>query len=125
MGAGPVILVAVAVAGGLGAALRLVTDGVVRSLAGTRLPWGTLLINVIGSAGLGVVLGSGAGTQTASILGTGLLGGFTTFSTASFESAALVLDKRWAGAILYALGTLVLSVAAAALGYFLAASTAF
>lgn len=123
MGAGPVILV-VAAAGGLGAALRFVTDGAVRSLAGTRLPWGTLLINVIGSAGLGVVLGSGAGMQTASVLGTGLLGGFTTFSTASFESAALVLDKRWSSAILYAVGTLVLSVAAAALGYFLAASTA-
>ena len=119
------MILVVAAAGGLGAALRLFTDGIVRSLAGTRLPWGTLLINVIGSAGLGVVLGSGASTQTASILGTGLLGGFTTFSTASFESAALVLDKRWTSAILYAVGTLVLSVAAAALGYFLAASTAF
>jgi len=123
MGARPVILVALA--GGLGAALRLVTDGVVRSLVGARLPWGTLLINVVGSAGLGVVLGSGGGNQTASILGTGLLGGFTTFSAASFESAALVLERRWTGAILYAVGTLVLSVAAAALGYFLAASTAF
>ena len=125
MGAGSVILVAVAVAGGAGAALRLVTDGAVRSLAGTRLPWGTLLINVLGSAGLGVVLGSGAGSQMTSVLGTGLLGGFTTFSTASFESAALVLDKRWTIAILYAAGTLVLCVAAAALGYFVAASTAF
>lgn len=122
MGVRPVILVALA--GGLGAALRLVTDGVVRSLAGTRLPWGTLLINVAGSAGLGVIVGSGAGPLTASVVGTGLLGGFTTFSTASFESAALVLDKRLTGAVLYALGTLVLSVAAASLGY-LAASTAF
>lgn len=118
------MIVLAALAGGLGASLRLVTDGVVRSVAGTRLPWGTLLINVIGSAGLGVVLGSGAGAQTASVLGTGVLGGFTTFSTASFESAALILDKRWAGAIFYAVATLVLSVAAAALGYSLAASTA-
>jgi CrcB protein len=117
-------MILVAVAGGLGASLRLVIDGVVRSLAGTRLPWGTLLINVLGSAGLGVLWGCGAGAQTVSVLGTGLLGGFTTFSTASFESAALVLDKRWTVAILYAVGTLVLSVAAAALGYFLAASTA-
>jgi len=119
------VILVVAAAGGAGAALRLVTDGVVRSLAGTRLPWGTLLVNVLGSAGLGVVLGSGAGTQVTSVLGSGLLGGFTTFSTASFESAALLLDKRWTGAVLYALGTLVLSVAAAALGYFWAASTAF
>lgn len=113
-----------AVAGGVGASLRLVTDGVVRSLAGTHLPWGTLLINVVGSGALGVLLGAGASVQAATVVGTGLLGGFTTFSTASFESAALLLDKRWAGATLYAVGTLVTSVAAAALGY-LAASTAF
>lgn len=118
-------MILVALAGGLGASLRLVIDGVVRSLVGSRLPWGTLLINVVGSAGLGVLLGSAVTTPTASILGTGLLGGFTTFSTASFESAALVLDRRWTSAILYALATLVLSVTAAALGYFLAASTAF
>jgi CrcB protein len=117
-------VILVVIAGGLGASLRLVIDGVVSSLAGARLPWGTLLINVLGSAGLGVLLGSGAAAQTAWVVGTGLLGGFTTFSTASFESAALVLDKRWTVAILYAVGTLVLSVAAAALGYFLAASTA-
>ena len=119
------MILAVAVAGGLGASLRLVIDGVVRSLAGARLPWGTLLINVLGSAGLGVLMGSGLEGQTASVIGTGLLGGFTTFSTASFESAALVLDNRWISAILYVCGTLVLSVGAAALGYFLAASTAF
>jgi len=116
-------MILVALAGGLGATLRLVTDGVVRSLIGARLPWGTLLINVLGSAGLGALTGSGVGAQTASVVGTGLLGGFTTFSAASFESAALALDKRWTGAVLYAVGTLVLSVAAAALGY-LAASTA-
>jgi CrcB protein len=118
-------VILVALAGGLGASLRLVIDGVVRSLVGPRLPWGTLLINVAGSAGLGALLGSAVATPTASVLGTGLLGGFTTFSTASFESAALVLDTRWTAAVLYALATLVLSVAAAALGYFLAASTAF
>jgi len=116
-------MILVALAGGLGASLRLVTDGVVRSVAGTRLPWGTLLINVLGSAGLGVLMGSGVTPPTTAIVGTGLIGGFTTFSTASFESAALVLDKRWTGAMLYAVGTLVLSVAAAALGY-LTASTA-
>ena len=116
-------MILVALAGGLGASLRLVTDGVMRSLIGTRLPWGTLLINVLGSASLGVLMGSGVGAQMVSIVGSGLLGGFTTFSTASFESAALALDKRWTSAVLYAIGTLVLSVAAAALGY-LAASTA-
>ncbi len=115
------MMIAIAVAGGLGAALRLIADGLVRSMVGTHLPWGTLVINVVGSAGLGYLLGSGAGSHTLSVVGSGLLGGFTTFSTASFESAALILDKRWAGAILYAVNTLVLSVAAAAVGYSLAA----
>ena len=118
------MIVLAALAGGLGASLRLVTDGVVRSIAGTRLPWGTLLINVLGSAGLGALLGCGVDSKAALVVGTGLLGGFTTFSTASFESAALALDKRWMAAILYAVGTLVLSIAAATIGY-LAASTAF
>lgn len=119
------MIIAIAVAGGLGASLRLVADGAVRSLVGTRLPWGTLVVNVVGSAGLGALVGSDAGPTTLWIVGTGLLGGFTTFSAASFESAALILDNRWSGAILYAVGTLVLSVAAVAVGYFLAASTAF
>ena len=114
------MIIAIAIAGGIGASLRLVADGVVRSMIGTRLPWGTLLIN-----GLGVLLGSGAGSQALWLVGTGLLGGFTTFSTASFESAALILERRWGGAASYAIGTLVLTVAAAAVGYFLAASTAF
>jgi CrcB protein len=57
-------------------------------------------------------------------VGTGLLGGFTTFSTASFEAAALALDRRMRVAAGYGVGTLVLSLAAAAVGYFLAASTA-
>jgi fluoride exporter len=115
------MIIAIAVAGGLGAALRLIADGAVRSLVGTRLPWGTLLVNIVGSAGLGVLLGSSVGSQTLSVVGTGLLGGFTTFSTASFESAALILDERCLGAILYAVATLVLSVAAATVGYSLAA----
>lgn len=119
-----------ALAGGLGASLRFVADGLVRSLLGDRLPWGTLLINIVGSAALGGLMGAGVGDQTAQVVGTGLIGGFTTFSTASYESAALALEKRWASALAYAAGTLVLSVGAAALAYgcatyFLAASTAF
>jgi CrcB protein len=117
-------VILVALAGGLGASLRLVTDGVVRSVAGDRLPWGTLLINVVASAGLGALLGCSPAPQAAAVVGTGFLGGFSTFSTASFESAALALEERRWAAVGYAFGTLALSVAAAAIGYFLAASTA-
>lgn len=117
-------MILVALAGGLGASLRLVTDGIVRSRVGDRLPWGTLLINIAGSAALGALLGISPGGRAVTVVGTGLIGGFTTFSTASFETAALALEQRRVAASGYAFGTLGLSVAAAALGYFLAASTA-
>lgn len=114
-------MILVAFAGGLGAALRLVTDGFVRSAVGDRLPWGTLLINVLGSLALGALLGSTRSQDAETIAGTGFLGGFTTFSTASFETAALALEHRWLPAIAYAVGMLVAAVTAATAGYALTA----
>ena len=104
-------------AGGAGASLRLIVDGVVRSLAGSQLPWGTLIINVTGSFGLGALSGAQPSVFVAALVGTGLLGGFTTFSTASFETAVLVLEHRRLAGLAYATGTLLAAVAAAALGY--------
>jgi CrcB protein len=111
------VLCAASVAGGLGASLRLIVDGVVRSVAGGRLPWGTLIINVTGSFALGALFGAGPSALVATVVGTGLLGGFTTFSTASFETAVLVLEHRRLAGVAYAVGTLLTAVAAAATGY--------
>lgn len=113
----PAVLAAVCVAGGAGAAARFVVDGSVRSLVGSRLPWGTLLINVTGSFALGALTGSHPSATVAAIVGIGLLGGFTTFSTASYETATLVLEHRRLAAMTYAIGTLATAVSAAALGY--------
>jgi CrcB protein len=110
-------MILTALAGGLGAALRLVTDGVVRSVAGTRLPWGTLVINVAGSLALGALVGSEPAARTLTVVGTGLLGGFTTFSTASFETAVLVLERRRLAGVGYAVLTLTAAVCAAAVGF--------
>ncbi|PPF50421.1 MULTISPECIES: CrcB family protein [unclassified Rathayibacter] len=116
----PGLLLAVAVAGGVGAAARLVVDGVARSLVPARWPVGTALINVSGSLLLGVVTGLVlAGVLDPvwrAVLGTGVLGGFTTFSTASVETARLLLDRRWAAGLGYGVGTAALAVAAAAAG---------
>jgi len=106
-------VVGTALAGGAGAVTRLVVDGLIRGRLGDRLPWGTLIVNIVGSGALGWLLGSGAPAGLTSIAGTGFLGGFTTFSAASFESARLALERRWAAAVLYGLGTLVLCTAAA------------
>jgi CrcB protein len=111
------LLCAASVAGGVGASLRLIVDGVVRTLAGNRLPWGTLTINVAGSLGLGALFGAEPSALVAAVVGTGLLGGFTTFSTASFETAVLVLERRRLAGLAYAVGTLTAAVAAAMLGY--------
>lgn len=111
------VLFVAALTGGMGASLRLVLDGVVRSIAGTRLPWGTLTINVSGSFALGALFGSGPTPFVAAVVGTGLLGGFTTFSTASFETAVLFLEGRRIAGITYAFGTLTTAVAVAAAGY--------
>ncbi|MFD1720716.1 fluoride efflux transporter FluC [Amnibacterium endophyticum] len=113
------LLVLLAVAGGVGAALRLVLDGLLTARLGDRLPWGTLLINVSGSFVLGLLTGlAGTGAHPAwlAVVGTGLLGGYTTFSTASFGTVRLLQQRRVAAALLYGLGMLVLAVAAAGAG---------
>lgn len=124
----PLLALATALAGGVGAVLRVVLDGSVGAVVARRAaargrpswPWGIALVNVSGSFLLGVVTGA-AGTAaldpaTALVLGTGLLGGYTTFSTASVDAVRLLLAGRPAAALGDALGVLVVAVVAAAVG---------
>ena len=69
----PLIFVAVAVAGGVGAALRFVLDTVVRRATGERFPWGILIVNVTGAFALGILTALVADGAWRWILGTGLL----------------------------------------------------
>ena len=114
----------VALAGGLGAAARFWVDAAVSQRNPTRFPLGTLLINVTGSLLLGLLVGWASGHAAGdlvAIAGTGFLGGYTTFSTASVEAVRLVrTERRWAAAA-YAAGTMVASVAAAVVGLWLGA----
>lgn len=109
-----------ALAGGLGAGSRYGLDAWVRPRVSSRLPWSTLLINVSGSLALGLLVGAGTDSTWLTIAGTGFLGGYTTFSTASVETVHLALDGRHTAAAVNALAMLALSVAAAAVGYTLA-----
>ncbi|MDY0912769.1 CrcB family protein [Rathayibacter festucae] len=121
------LLLCVSLAGGVGAAARLVLDGAARSLVPVRWPVGTLLINVSGSLLLGVVTGLAlAGALDESwrlVLGTGVLGGFTTFSTASVEAARMLLERRWAAGLGYGLGMWAAALAAAFAGLALTGAT--
>jgi CrcB protein len=121
----PGLFVLLSVAGGVGAVLRFVVDGLVRERLGSRLPWGTALINVSGSLLLGLLTGlvtRGMPPELLLVLGTGVLGGYTTFSTASVDVVRLVQQRRIGASLLYGAGVLVLSVAAAALGFALLGS---
>jgi len=117
-----VTLLWLAVAGGLGAVARLLLDGAVRQRTeATGL--GTTVINLTGSLLLGLV----AGLTAASVLpetvrlvvGTGFLGGYTTFSTASVETVRLAQQRRWGAAAAHGLGMLVGAVALAGAGMWL------
>ena len=111
-------------AGGLGAGTRFVVDGLVRSRLRTALPVGTIAINITGSFLLGLVAGAvivhAAPLALQAIAGTGFLGGYTTFSTASFETVRLIQSRRTGLALLNGIGTAIAAVAAAAAGLALA-----
>lgn len=110
---------AIALAGGIGAALRFVVDGLIRTRSSGRFPWATGIINVTGALALGFVTGLSIASGPNAIIGTGLLGGYTTFSTASFETARLAHDRRYRAALANGLGMLIVAVAAASLGVWL------
>ncbi len=112
-------LVLTALAGGLGAALRYVVDTVM-SRRSTH-PWGTMLVNVSGSFGLGFVAGLVEPGGWRTVLGVGLLGGYTTFSTASLEAVLLLGEGRRAAALVHTVGMAAACVAAAFGGLALAA----
>ena len=107
-------------AGGVGAALRLVLDGLIRDRVRSTYPAATTMINITGSLLLGLLTGLASQQllphQWQLITGTGLLGGYTTFSTASFETLGLLEDRRYAAAALNAFGLLITGTGAAAVG---------
>ena len=114
----PWLLVA-ALAGGVGAGLRYLVDRWLTPAAGAaRFPVGILVVNVSGSFVLGVItgLGTAIAPELALVLGLGLLGGYTTFSTVSVETVLLAQRGRRRHAALNLLGTLALAALAAGLG---------
>lgn len=111
----------VALAGGLGAATRFVLDGTVRRRWRHTLPVATIAINVAGSFLIGVLAGAAPlDPDYRLVAATGFCGGFTTFSTAMVETVRLVQAGELRHAVVNLLGTLVLAVGAASLGFALA-----
>ncbi|WP_129337824.1 fluoride efflux transporter FluC [Cellulomonas endophytica] len=117
---GVVLALLTALAGGLGAVLRALVDGAVRARVGEDRPVGIVVVNLTGAFALGLVGGlvlRGAPPELGTVLGTGLLGGYTTFSTASLDTARLVLAGRGGAALVHGVGVLVVAVGLAAAGW--------
>jgi CrcB protein len=114
------IFVLVCLAGAAGAVARFVIDGAFRARYRTTFPWPTILINITGSLLLGILTGlviyHRTGKDVVLVIGTGFCGGYTTFSTAMFETVRLIQQNAWRAAISNIVATTVLTTAAAALG---------
>lgn len=108
----------------LGAVLRWRLDWSMSRRWPGPLPWATLSINVIGSFALSLLVGlfaiGNAGEPLVALLGTGVCGGFTTFSTFAYEVIDLVRRGRWGGAVAYVALSVGLSLAVATAGWSLA-----
>ena len=107
--------------GALGAPTRWYVDQLVQARHDSVFPWGTFVINVGGSFVLGTLLG-GASTGLAThpwvpLLGTGFCGAFTTFSTFGFETVRLAEEGSYDVAARNVAASLVVGLAAAALGW--------
>ena len=107
------LVVAIGLVGGLGAIARFLLDGAVAGRAGKEFPYGTLAVNVLGAFILGVLVGASLSVNSFRLLGTGLIGAFTTFSTWMLESQRLGEDGEIAlGALNFGV-SLILGIAAA------------
>ncbi|HET8634358.1 MAG TPA: fluoride efflux transporter CrcB [Gemmatimonadales bacterium] len=111
----------VAAGGALGSVARFLFSGVIQRGAPVGFPAGTLIVNITGSLLLGLLmsylLGGGVGSPSVrALLTTGFCGGYTTFSTFSYETITLLEDGDWRRALLYASLSLVCSLVAVWLG---------
>ena len=110
----------VASGGAFGAVARYLASGWVQDATGGFFPWGTFLVNALGSFLLGFSLvwlqNSMASVEMRSLVSIGFLGSFTTFSTFSYEAAALLRDGEWWRAGGYTLGSVMLGIVALVVG---------
>jgi CrcB protein len=106
----------VMLAGGAGAVLRFYVDAIVSAAAGRDFPYGTLLVNISGAVVLGLLSGLALSSGAALVAGTGVIGSYTTFSTWMLETQRLAEERQHRKVIANVAVSLVLGVAAAALG---------
>jgi CrcB protein len=121
----PVAWAAFLAAAAVGAPSRYLLDGWVQDRTSGAFPWGTFIVNVSGCMLLGVLTGLGQyhelDATTRTVLGTGGLGAYTTFSTFTFETVRLAEDGALDEAFRYTAASFLVGLAAASVGLALTA----
>lgn len=112
----------IAAGSALGGVSRYLVGGMVQKLFDTTLPAGTLMVNLTGSFLLGLLLRYALETPTLTpelraLLTIGFCGGYTTFSTFSYETFALLEDGQWTRAGVYVILSVSLALGATILGF--------
>lgn len=115
------ILLAVALGGALGSLLRYFVAGAVQSATWPGFPWGIFVVNITGGLAMGIIVELSAlklnlTPEIRAFLTVGILGGYTTFSTFSLDSALLIERGDYSGAALYVVGSALLSILALFIG---------
>lgn len=116
-------LAQVALGGAIGASGRYLTGVAAIRLMGPGFPWGTLVVNVLGSFAMGVLvvtLGHLSANRLAPLLMTGVLGGFTTFSAFSLDAMTIWERGQQGLALTYVVASVGLSLSAIVAGLWMA-----
>jgi len=118
---------AVATGGAIGSLARYYLDSLIQSLAGSTFPFGIFVVNISGGLIMGLLtelmaLKWNVSMETRAFLTTGILGGYTTFSTFSLQSAMLIERHAYGQAAIYIVGSAVLSIVALFAGFWIVRS---
>ncbi|HEY0622542.1 fluoride efflux transporter CrcB [Sphingomonas sp.] len=110
-------LLLVMLGGAIGAGARHMTGRAALALWGPGFPWGTLIVNLVGGLAMGLLAGWLAARASGDdalryLLGVGVLGGYTTFSAFSLETATMLQRGEYAVALLYILASVAGSILA-------------
>lgn len=109
----------IAIGAAVGAPARYLTDRTIQSRHETTFPWGTLTVNLVASLILGVVTGLSGhlSAESVALIGTGLCGALSTFSTFSYETMQLIEERSHFYAVANVVLSVVAGLGAAALGW--------
>jgi CrcB protein len=116
------VIAAVGVGGGIGALIRYYVASWIQPAWWPGFPFGIFVVNITGGLVMGLLtalmaLKLNVSPEMRAFLTTGILGGYTTFSTFSLDSALLIERGAWGQAALYVIGSAVLSILAIFVGF--------